>query len=38
MWGKLDDDDKRKVLEIPNFDAGIFYRITGIRVGELDHD
>lgn len=36
MWKDLSDDDKRKVLEIPNFDADIFYRITGIQVGGQD--
>lgn len=36
MWSKLSDDEKRKVLEIPNFDADIFYRITGIKVGGQD--
>ena len=32
MWANLTDDEKQKVMEIPNFDADIFYRITGIRV------
>lgn len=36
MWKNLSENDKRKVLEIPNFDADIFYRITGIRIGEQD--
>lgn len=36
MWKNLSENDKRKVLEIPNFDADIFYRITGIRVGGQD--
>ena len=36
MWKNLSDNDKRKVLEIPNFDADIFYRITGIRLGGQD--
>ena len=36
MWKNLSDDDKRKVMEIPNFDADIFYHITGIRTGGQD--
>ena len=38
MWKNLSEDDKQKVLEIPNFDADIFYRITGIQVGGQDDD
>lgn len=34
MWQNLSEDEKSKVLEIPNFDADIFYRITGIKTGE----
>ena len=32
MWKNLTADEKRKVMEIPNFDADIFFRITGILV------
>lgn len=32
MWKDLTADEKRKVMEIPNFDADIFFRITGILV------
>lgn len=35
MWKNLNKDEKHKVLEIPNFDADVFYRITGIRAGGL---
>lgn len=31
MWKYLSEAEKRMVLEIPNFDADIFYRITGIQ-------
>mgnify|MGYP002519212590 CR=1 FL=1 len=37
MWKNLTADEKRKVMEIPNFDADIFFRITGILV-EADHE
>ena len=36
MWENLSENDKQKVLEIPNFDADIFYRITGIRTRGQD--
>ena len=32
MWEKLTTDEKQAVKDIPNFDAEIFERITGIRV------
>ena len=32
MWDNLTQDDKNKVLELPNFDADIFLKITGIDV------
>lgn len=32
MWKNLTADEKRMVIEIPNFDPDIFYRITGIDV------
>ena len=32
MWEKLTTDEKQAVKDIPNFDAKIFERITGIRV------
>ena len=34
MWDKLTDDEIQAVKDIPNFDADIFYRITGIKVEE----
>ena len=34
MWENLSKADKQKVREIPNFDADIFERITGIRAEE----
>ena len=34
MWSNLDDNDKKAVLELPNFDARIFLEITGIEVVE----
>ena len=32
MWNKLTSEEKELVKQIPNFDADIFYRITGIEV------
>ena len=32
MWDKLTAEEKRKVCEIPNFDASVFEEITGIDV------
>ena len=32
MWEKLDSDERKAVVEIPNFDADIFKEITGIGV------
>ena len=32
MWNNFDEEEKRAVLEIPNFDADIFKEITGIEV------
>ena len=34
MWSNLSDSDKLKVLELPNFDAKIFEKVTGIKVDE----
>ena len=34
MWDDLDDNDKKAVLELPNFNARIFLEITGIDVVE----
>lgn len=31
-WNILSNADKRKVCKLPNFDADIFYKCTGIRV------
>ena len=33
-WKRLDEHRKKEVKSIPNFDAKIFKRITGIEVGE----
>jgi hypothetical protein len=32
MWNNLDTEDKQSVLNLPNFSADIFEKITGIRV------
>lgn len=32
MWDRLTAEEKRKVCEIPNFDASVFEEITGIDV------
>ena len=32
MWNNLDDDDRQEVKNIPNFNAEIFEKITGINV------
>ena len=32
FWRKTSDENKKKVLALPNFDAGIFKEITGIDV------
>ncbi len=32
MWNNLDTDDKQAIMELPNFDADIFEKITGIRI------
>ena len=34
MWEKLSDDEKKAVVQLPNFDAGVFEEITGINVNE----
>jgi hypothetical protein len=34
MWDNMTDHEKQAVREIPNFDAGIFKKITGIEVEE----
>jgi hypothetical protein len=31
-WDGLSDDDKQDVIDLPNFDADIFYECTGIKV------
>ena len=33
-WKRLDERSKKEVKSIPNFDAKIFKRITGIEVSE----
>ena len=32
MWKNMDDRERAAVLELPNFDAGIFKEVTGIEV------
>ena len=32
MWGRLNDEEKEAIKEIPNFDAAVFKEITGIEV------
>ena len=34
MWNILDKDDRQAVLDLPNFDKGVFKEITGIDVEE----
>ena len=31
-WNNLPEEDKQEILKLPNFDAGIFYKCTGIRI------
>lgn len=31
-WEELTDENKKIIQQIPNFDAGVFFDITGIRV------
>ena len=31
-WEKVDEEDKDFIMSLPNFDAGIFYECTGIKV------
>ena len=33
-WAKLSDDEKKKWLALPNFDADKFFKITGVDVRE----
>ena len=37
-WDELNDEDKRVVLLLPNFDARIFKECTEIDVGDVKHD
>ena len=32
FWGKLSDKDKRSVKDLPNFDADVFFEITGVKL------
>ena len=34
FWRKTSDENKKKVLALPNFDASIFEEITGIRIDD----
>ena len=33
-WEELTDENKKIIQQIPNFDADVFFDITGIRVKE----
>ena len=35
-WNNLPEDDKRIIMDLPNFDVDIFYKCTGIKVEETD--
>lgn len=35
FWGRLSDENRRIIQEIPNFDAEIFFDITGIDLREV---
>jgi hypothetical protein len=37
-WKDLPEEDKKKITELPNFDANSFEFITGINVGNTDSD
>ena len=37
-WKDLPEDDKRKILNLPNFDATQFEQITGIKVSGSSND
>ena len=32
FWNNLYDSDKQSVKDLPNFDADVFFEITGVRV------
>ena len=32
LWNKLSDDEKQVVYDLPNFDADIFEKCTGIKI------
>jgi hypothetical protein len=32
FWGKLSDTDKQAVKDLPNFDADVFFEITGVKL------
>ena len=34
FWRETNEENKKKILELPNFDADIFFEITGINVKE----
>ena len=34
-WDTLSDDDKKLIMELPNFDKEIFKEITGVDVGDV---
>ncbi len=37
-YKKASQADRDKIKAVPNFDAGVFFEITGIRVHEPDND
>jgi len=37
-WNKASEEDKKKLFELPNFDAEIFLEITGIKVNNKNDD
>ena len=32
LWNEISDDEKKKIMDIPNFDSDIFKKITGIDI------
>ena len=37
-WKDTDEEDRQRVLNLPNFDPTVFKKITGIDVEEKDED
>lgn len=38
FWKNTDEENRKKFLKLPNFDAEVFLDITGIDVGKKDID